>query len=111
MGECGLSSVGAVVGATHGAELARFRARMPRTPLLLPGYGAQGAGAASLVGAFLPRAGDAAPRGALVTSSRAILFAYKEARFAGRAWRDASRAALDEMIAAVDAALEARAEA
>jgi orotidine-5'-phosphate decarboxylase len=105
LGECGLSSVGAVVGATHGAELARFRARMPRTPLLLPGYGAQGAGAASVVDAFLPRTRHAAPRGALVTSSRAILFAHAEPRYARLPWRDASRAALDEMIAAVGAAL------
>lgn len=36
------SSVGAVVGATHRAELAGLRAAMPRTPFLLPGYGAQG---------------------------------------------------------------------
>jgi len=106
MGECGLSSIGAVVGATHGAELARFRARMPATPLLLPGYGAQGAGAASIVGAFLPRTKQQrAPRGALVTSSRAVLFAYREERHAGRTWQDASRAALEEMIGAVGAAL------
>ena len=105
-GECGLSSIGAVVGATHGAELARFRARMPVTPFLLPGYGAQGAGAASIAGAFLPHtAKPRAPRGALVTSSRAVLFAYREKTHAGRAWQDASRAALEEMIGAVGAAL------
>jgi hypothetical protein len=34
MGECGLSSVGAVVGATHARELAAFRERMPRTPFV-----------------------------------------------------------------------------
>ena len=42
IGESGFSSVGAVVGATHPAELARMRSLMPATPLLLPGYGAQG---------------------------------------------------------------------
>jgi orotidine-5'-phosphate decarboxylase len=45
MGECGLSSVGAVVGATHPDELTALRTRMPKTPFLIPGYGAQGAGA------------------------------------------------------------------
>ena len=43
VGKSGWSSVGAVVGATHKKELAGLRAAMPRTPFLLPGYGAQGA--------------------------------------------------------------------
>ncbi|MBI5432573.1 MAG: orotidine-5'-phosphate decarboxylase [Planctomycetes bacterium] len=106
VGECGLSSVGAVVGATHGAELASFRERMPRTPFLLPGYGAQGAGAKDVVGAFLPTSG--APRGALVNSSRGILFAHREPRYAGKSWKDATRAALDAMIQDLGAALGAR---
>lgn len=106
VGECGLSSVGAVVGATHGAELASFRERMPRTPFLLPGYGAQGAGAKDVVGAFL--SGGGAPRGALVNSSRGILFAHREPRHAGKPWKDATRAALEAMIQDLGAALRAR---
>jgi orotidine-5'-phosphate decarboxylase len=98
IGRCGLSSVGAVVGATHPAELASLRARMPSVPFLIPGYGAQGAGAADVAGGFLPGG-----RGALVNSSRAVLFAWREPRFAGMHWKDASRAALDEMIAALSA--------
>jgi orotidine-5'-phosphate decarboxylase len=98
VGRCGLSSVGAVVGATHPAELARLRARMPSVPFLIPGYGAQGGGAADVAGGFLP-----GRRGALVNSSRAVLFAWREPRFAGKHWKDASRAALDEMIAALRA--------
>ena len=99
VGRSGLSSVGAVVGATHPGELALLRARMPATPFLIPGYGAQGAGAADVLGGFLPGG-----RGALVNSSRGILFAWREPRFAGRHWKDATRAALDEMIAALPAA-------
>jgi orotidine-5'-phosphate decarboxylase len=101
VGACGLSSVGAVVGATQRRELKALRARMPRAPLLLPGYGAQGAGPADVVDAFL-RPG---PRGALVSSSRGIGFAYRTPRFANRHWKDAASAALDEMIAALRGAL------
>ena len=94
VGECGLSSVGAVVGATHAKELAAFRVCMPRTPFLLPGYGAQGATARDLSGAFLgPR------HGALVNSSRGICFAYKEARFREVTWQEATRSATKSMIA------------
>jgi orotidine-5'-phosphate decarboxylase len=96
VGRSGLSSVGAVVGATHPTELAALRARMPTTPFLIPGYGAQGAGASEVLGGFL-----AGGRGALVNSSRAVLFAWREPRFAGKSWKDATRTALDEMIAAL----------
>jgi len=102
VGRCGLSSVGAVVGATHPSELALLRARMPATPFLIPGYGAQGAGAAEVAGGFLPGG-----RGALVNSSRGILFAWREPRFAGMHWKDATRAALAEMIGALSAAASA----
>lgn len=99
IGTCGLSSVGAVIGATHPKELALLRARMPSTPFLIPGYGAQGGGAADVAGGFLPGG-----RGALVNSSRGILFAWREPRFAGTHWKDATRAALEEMIAALSTA-------
>jgi orotidine-5'-phosphate decarboxylase len=94
VGASGLSSIGAVVGATHAAELASFRASMPRAPFLLPGYGAQGATARDLGGAFLPGGG-----GALVNSSRGICFAYKDARYAGLSWTAATLAATRAMIA------------
>lgn len=100
VGASGLSSVGAVVGATHPQELARLRERMPRTPFLIPGYGAQGAGAAEIAGGFLAHG-----RGALVNSSRGILFAYKQPRYRGRHWKDALNAALDAMIVEIAAAV------
>ncbi|MCB9914486.1 MAG: orotidine-5'-phosphate decarboxylase [Planctomycetes bacterium] len=92
-GACGLSSIGAVVGATHSAELATLRALMPHTPLLIPGYGAQGAGALEAVPGFL-----AGGRGALVNSSRGILYAWRSPEHAGKPWRDASRDAIDAMV-------------
>ncbi len=97
-GECGLSSVGAVVGATHADELAHFRALLPHAPLLLPGYGAQGAGADDVVPGFL-RDANARPYGALVNASRSLLFAP------GDDWRRACSEALDAMVSSLNAAL------
>lgn len=91
IGSCGLSSVGAVVGATHPTELKALRERMPRTPLLLPGYGAQGAGAEDVVAGFLPGG-----RGVLVNSSRGILYPARDPK---TPWRDATSQALDQMRA------------
>ncbi len=103
VGRRGNSSVGAVVGATQPAELARLRELLPRCWLLLPGYGAQGARAADVRAAFPER--ERPWRGALVNSSRGIAFAWREKRHAGRSWKDASRFALEEMIAELDAEL------
>jgi orotidine-5'-phosphate decarboxylase len=81
-------SVGAVVGATYPEELATARALLPRAPFLLPGVGAQGATVADCAPAF------AGP--ALVSSSRAVIFADDPAaeaeRLAREVW-DVARAA------------------
>ena len=101
MGASGYSSVGAVVGATKAEELAEIRAAMPRTPFLLPGYGAQGAGAEDIVPAFV----DAKHpwRGGLVNSSRGIAFAWRHQPNAH--WKDASAQALEHMLGDLDQAL------
>jgi len=70
VGESGLSSVGAVVGATVPEHLVDLRARMPQQPLLLPGAGAQGGRPEDLAAAFANH-----PAGGLVTASRSIMFA------------------------------------
>jgi orotidine-5'-phosphate decarboxylase len=111
VGESGLSSVGAVVGlrrGARGATLRQFRACMPSAPLLLPGFGAQGAGVDETLAAFLPSQPGRGPRGALIASSRAVTFAWREPRHSGRHWKDAASAALDEMLAALAPALRAR---
>lgn len=100
MGECGLSSVGAVVGATHPDELTALRARMPATPFLIPGYGAQGAGAKEIAGGFLARG-----RGALVNSSRGILFASKQPQYRDLHWKDAAARAIDAMALEINASV------
>jgi len=103
LGRGGSSSLGAVVGATHPEELARMRALLPRSILLLPGYGAQGASAKDVRPAFTD--GARPWRGALVNSSRGIAFAWRETKHAGRAWQDATRSALAEMIGELESAL------
>lgn len=71
----GYGPVGAVVGATHPDEARTLRRRMPGVMLLVPGYGAQGAGAADARSAF-----DENGRGAIVNSARGILYAWHRRR-------------------------------
>ncbi|HEY3961753.1 MAG TPA: orotidine-5'-phosphate decarboxylase [Gaiellaceae bacterium] len=73
VGEVGLSSVGAVVGATHPREVGEARKLMPQTILLLPGVGAQGASVGDLARAF-----QSGPASAIVNASRSVDYAYKE---------------------------------
>jgi orotidine-5'-phosphate decarboxylase len=72
VGACGLGDVGAVVGATYPAELAELRAALPEVPFLVPGFGAQGGAAADVAAAF-----RADGLGAVVSSSRGVLFPFK----------------------------------
>jgi len=71
IGQCGLGDVGAVVGATHPAELAAVRKAVPQAPFLVPGYGAQGGSAADTAAAFRDDG-----LGAIVNSSRGIIFSF-----------------------------------
>ena len=73
IGDSQFSSVGAVVGATYPDELKLLRQDMPEQIFLVPGYGAQGGTAADTADAFYEGG-----KGAIVNSSRGILFAYKE---------------------------------
>lgn len=99
IGQCGYSSVGAVVGATAPEQLAALRKRMPTTWLLLPGVGAQGATAADVSCAF-----DEEGLGAVVNSSRGILYAYGDTDCSD--WRPAIAHAAETLRDALrDAAL------
>ncbi|WP_428416386.1 orotidine-5'-phosphate decarboxylase [Methylibium sp.] len=77
--------LGLVVGATFPEELARVRALAPTLPLLIPGVGAQGGDAAATVKAAWR--GDKAATNApiIVNSSRAVLYAGRDAEFASAA--------------------------
>jgi len=89
VGECGLSSVGAVVGATHPEAVERARELMPRQILLLPGVGAQGGSASDLAPAFRDH-----PAGGLVVAARSVIYAWRERR---GDWQQAVRAAAAEL--------------
>jgi orotidine-5'-phosphate decarboxylase len=74
VGACGLSSIGAVTGATRPDLLERLRDLMPRAIFLLPGVGAQGGGVDDLAAAFAPH-----PAAGLIAASRSIVDAHREA--------------------------------
>ncbi len=106
MGESGYSAVGAVVGATYPEQGRTLRRMLPRTFLLVPGYGAQGAKGADLVDYF-----DADGLGAIVNSSRGIIAAWQQekyAQFGAEHFADASRQAVIDMIEDIAGALRQR---
>jgi orotidine-5'-phosphate decarboxylase len=94
LGACGLSALGAVVGATKASEGAALRALMPRQIFLVPGYGAQGGTAQDI--RALVRAGAKVPGdcGVLVTASRSIIYPRPAA---GEGWEAAIRGAAERL--------------
>ena len=102
----GYSYVGAVVGATYPEMGKVLRKIMPKTFILVPGYGAQGGKGADLVHFF-----NEDGLGAIVNSSRGIIAAYKQEKykeFGAENYADASRQAVKDMIADISGALENR---
>ena len=95
IGECGYSNLAAVVGATYPKELKEIRAQLKSVFFLIPGFGAQGGGAADIKAGF-----DKNGRGAVVNSSRGINFAYKKEEynnFGVENYAKAARAAAEKM--------------
>lgn len=89
------SYVGAVVGATYPEQGKILRSIMPKSFILVPGYGAQGGKGADLVHFF-----NKDGLGAIVNSSRGIIAAYQQEKYAAfgqRGYADASRAAVIDM--------------
>jgi orotidine-5'-phosphate decarboxylase len=97
IGESGLSSVGAVMGATNPEAVERARELMPAQVLLLPGVGAQGGNAAELAPAFRDH-----PAGGLVVAARSVIYAWRERR---GDWQQSVRAAAAELRQATPTAL------
>lgn len=95
MGDCGYSYVGAVVGATYPEMGKVLRDIMPKSYILVPGYGAQGGKGADLTHFF-----DKDGLGAIVNSSRGIIAAYKKEEYNAygqTGYADASRQAVLDM--------------
>ena len=100
------SYVGAVVGATYPEMGKVLRKVMPKTYILVPGYGAQGGKGADLVHYF-----NEDGLGAIVNSSRGIIAAYKQeayAKFGEENFADASRQAVVDMIEDISTAIANR---
>lgn len=100
------SYVGAVVGATYPEMGKVLRKIMPKSYILVPGYGAQGGKGADLVHFFNENG-----LGAIVNSSRGIIAAYQQekyARFGAENFADASRAAVLDMKEDIEQALQNR---
>ena len=95
-------AVGAVVGATYPEQLEELREAMPNTFFLVPGFGAQGGGAKDVAGGFDPQG-----LGAIINSSRGIIFAHAREpyaeKFGASRWQEAVEAATLDMIAALAA--------
>ena len=99
------SYVGAVVGATYPEIGKVLRKVMPKTYILVPGYGAQGGKGADLVHYF-----NEDGLGAIVNSSRGIIAAYKQDKYAhigSENYADASRMAVEDMIKDISDAIKA----
>lgn len=100
------SYVGAVVGATYPEMGKILRKIMPKTYILVPGYGAQGGKGADLVHFF-----NEDGLGAIVNSSRGIIAAWQQekyAKFGAAHFGEASRAAVLEMKEDIAQALDGR---
>ena len=85
VGDRGLSSVGAVIGATHPRAVGEARRLMPQAVFLLPGIGAQGATPADVARAF-----TSGPASALVTVSRSVIYAFRSGAGGASDWRTAA---------------------
>ena len=99
----GWSSLGIVVGATYPHQADLLRSILPNALFLVPGYGAQGGGAAAAIRSFVP--GPAGPEGGIVNSSRAVLFPADGETDTARAWERAFDVALEVAIEGLVAAL------
>jgi orotidine-5'-phosphate decarboxylase len=96
IGQRGLSSVGAVIGATHPRAVGEARKLLPQSVLLLPGLGAQGATPADVARAF-----TSGPASALVAAARSVIYAYRHGE---EDWRSAAAAAAAQLRSEVWAA-------
>lgn len=98
------SYIGAVVGATYPEMGKALRKIMPKSFILVPGYGAQGGTAEDLVPFF-----NEDGLGAIVNSSRGIIAAYKQEAYqklGADHFAEASRAAVEAMATDIDQALQ-----
>jgi len=100
IGSRGYSQIGAVVGASFSSQAEELRKIMPESIFLVPGYGAQGGTAKELVNCF-----NNDGYGAVVNSSRGIIYAYEKLGTPNK-FAQAARKATEEMIKDIISALK-----
>lgn len=106
LGESNYGNIGAVVGATYPEQLVHLRSKMKSSILLVPGFGAQGGSAADVAAAF-----DESGTGAIINSSRGVIFAHQQQKYqsiASNNWQDAVRQSAIDTIAAIKSATAAK---
>ena len=91
-GANGYSEIGIAVGATNRQVLETLRRKYDRLFFLVPGYGAQGAGAKDAQYAF-----DRMGHGAAILAGRSILYAYQKQDGDGQDYQQAALAAAEKM--------------
>ena len=104
VGDSGYSSVGAVVGATFPDDARRLRSLMPQAFILVTGYGVQGASGRNTAACF-----NADGLGAIVSSSRAITYAYADVNSGSfaKCVRENTLRMIDDIMNAVTTAAQA----
>jgi len=103
IGKYGYSFVGAVVGATYPKQLTELRESMPHSYILIPGYGAQGAGISDILGGF-----NKDGLGAVINASRSIICAWKEKHMKPEEFASAALSEVIRMKSEIDMALSDR---
>jgi orotidine-5'-phosphate decarboxylase len=86
VGECRYSSIGAVIGATFPEDARRLRSLLPRSYILIPGYGAQGAGGREAAACF-----NEDGLGAIVNSARGITYSYSNPNLTAESFKESVR--------------------
>jgi len=98
-GKYGYTPLGAVVGATHPDELRQLRASLEGSFFLIPGYGAQGGSADDATHGF-----DDRGLGAVVNSSRGVIYAFNEEAGYGIQIAEAAKKSRDDLNDALERA-------
>ena len=100
IGEQGYSAMGTVVAGRDAESTKRLRELMPRSIFLVPGFGAQGGTADTVSPCF-----NSDGRGALITASRSVIFAYENMKYVERftsEWEPCIEQACKDFVADVD---------
>ena len=102
VGTSGVSSLGIVAGATWPDDAKKLRAALPDAPFLMPGFGAQGAGAEMATTGLLR--GKSGWEGGVVNSTRGLIFPKTAADATSMAdWHAAIDATIAENTAVLNA--------